>query len=109
VRSGPDSRSDSHARGASPNIELFRTVLGIESAAPGFRRVRIRPHLGALAQASGSIPHPAGTLSLKLRMKQSKLEAEIDLPPGVRGEFEWRGSRAALEPGRKVLRLDAAK
>jgi alpha-L-rhamnosidase len=32
------TRSDCHAWGASPNYELFRTVLGIDSAAPGFAR-----------------------------------------------------------------------
>ncbi|HZB44282.1 MAG TPA: hypothetical protein VE360_03520, partial [Pyrinomonadaceae bacterium] len=54
----PGTRSDCHAWGASPNVELFRTVLGIDSAAPGFRRVRIRPFLGRLTRASGAIPHP---------------------------------------------------
>ena len=49
--SGPDARSDCHAWGASPNFELFRTVAGIESAAPGFRRVRIAPNPG---EARGS-------------------------------------------------------
>ena len=42
------SRSDCHAWGSSPNIELFRTVLGIESNAPGFKNVKIEPHLGAI-------------------------------------------------------------
>ena len=51
----PDVRSDCHAWGASPNFELFRTVLGIDSAAPGFRRVIIRPFLGRLTRASGAI------------------------------------------------------
>jgi len=39
------SRSDCHAWGSSPNFELFHTVLGIDSAAPGFRRVSVRPFL----------------------------------------------------------------
>ena len=50
-RPGAASRSDCHAWSASPNIEIFRTVLGVDSAAPGFRRVSVRPHLGKLRRA----------------------------------------------------------
>ncbi|MFM9653679.1 hypothetical protein ACKI1S_47470, partial [Streptomyces galilaeus] len=62
-----DARSDCHAWSASPNFEIFRTVLGIDSAAPQFARVRIRPFLGELKEASGSIPHPAGDISVRLK------------------------------------------
>ena len=37
------SRSDCHAWGASPNIEFFRTILGINSDGPGFSRILIEP------------------------------------------------------------------
>lgn len=47
------TRSDYHAWESSPNIEFFRTVLGIDSDAPGFARVKIEPHLGALKRAAG--------------------------------------------------------
>ena len=47
------SRSDCHAWGSSPNIELFRIVLGIDSDAPGFSKVKIEPHLGYLKNVSG--------------------------------------------------------
>ncbi len=40
------TRSDCHAWGSSPNIEFFRIVLGIESDAPYFEKVKIEPHLG---------------------------------------------------------------
>ena len=43
-------RSDCHAWGSSPNVELFRTVLGIHTAASGFQRVRIEPNPGKLAR-----------------------------------------------------------
>jgi hypothetical protein len=55
-RPGAPSRSDCHAWSASPNIEIFRTVLGVDSAAPGFRRVSVRPHLGKLKSAAGAVP-----------------------------------------------------
>jgi alpha-L-rhamnosidase len=102
----PDpSRSDCHAWGASPNIEMFRTVLGIDSAAPGFRRVLIHPALGKLTQASGTMPHPRGDISVGYLVRGGKLEAEITLPHGVGGEFVWNEERRPLNPGKSRLVL----
>jgi len=101
----PTTRSDCHAWGASPNYELFRTVLGIDSAAPGFKRVSVRPFLGKLTRASGSIPHPSGEVSVKLSRAGSKIEAEVSLPRGVEGEFVWRGARRPLPPGRSKFTM----
>ncbi len=95
-----DARSDCHAWSASPNIELFRTVLGIDSAAPGFARVRIAPHPGALREASGSMPHPSGTIRVHWKRSGSDgLSAEVLLPDGVTGDFVWRGARRELASG----------
>lgn len=97
------TRSDCHAWGASPKIEFFRTVLGIDSAAPAFRKVRIQPHLGDLKQIGGSMPHPQGTISVRYEVKRRGLEAEIVLPDGVGGDFVWNGESHALHGGRNVL------
>ena len=91
-------RSDCHAWGASPNFELFRTVLGIDSAAPGFRRVVIRPFLGDLARASGSMPHPRGEVSVRLSRASGGVKADVSLPDGVEGEL--RLGRDAPAPAR---------
>jgi hypothetical protein len=101
----PGTRSDCHAWGASPNFELFRTVLGIDSAAPGFKRVRIRPFLGELTRASGVIPHPKGEVGVKLSRSGGRIDAEVSLPRGVTGEFIWRGRRRTLPPGRSKFTL----
>lgn len=58
------SRSDCHAWGSSPNFELFRTILGIDSAAPGFKRVIVQPYMGKLDHVSGAIPHPNGEIAV---------------------------------------------
>jgi hypothetical protein len=99
------SRSDCHAWSSSPNYELFRTVLGIDSAAPGFTRVSIRPHLGKLTQASGSIPHPKGEIAVSLKLVGGKLNAEVNLPQNVEGEFVWGGARRPLKAGLNKLSL----
>jgi hypothetical protein len=95
----PDVRSDCHAWGASPNFELFRTVLGVDSAAPGFRRVVIRPFLGRLTRVSGAIPHPRGEVAVTLAVDRGALRAEVELPDGVDGELVWGTQRRPLPSG----------
>ncbi|HKE25529.1 MAG TPA: alpha-L-rhamnosidase C-terminal domain-containing protein, partial [Bryobacteraceae bacterium] len=97
------SRSDCHAWGASPNFELFRTVLGIDSARPGFRSVVIRPFLGKLEKVSGAIPHPQGEIAVALERRDGRLHAEVSLPQGVTGQFVWQGQAKALHPGSNTL------
>jgi len=99
------TRSVCHAWGASPNIEVFRTILGIEPSAPGFRAVRIEPHLGALAEASGAMPHPRGKIQVSYRVTGGKLAAEITLPEATTGEFVWKGATRPLTPGRQSLQF----
>jgi alpha-L-rhamnosidase len=101
--SGSDARSDCHAWGSSPNFELLRTVAGIESIAPGFTRVRIAPNLGKLSEVSAKMPHPKGEIRVRLQRSSDKFVAEIDLPPGITGEFDWRGSPRSLKPGANRL------
>ena len=100
------SRSDCHAWGASPNIEFFRTTLGIDAASAGFRRVRIAPALGPLKEVSGSIPHPQGTISVSYKISSTgKLNASINLPEGVEGTFLWNGRTKPLRPGENRMYL----
>lgn len=99
------TRSDCHAWGSSPNIEFFRIILGIESDAPGFAKVRIEPNLGELKEIGGSMPHPAGEISVNYKMKRNKLEAEIMLPEKLEGTFVWGGKEHSLNPGTNNLSL----
>jgi alpha-L-rhamnosidase len=95
------TRSDCHAWSASPNFELFRTVLGIDSAAPRFARVSLRPFLGRLTRVSGAIPHPAGEVAVSYEVESTgRLSVDVRLPLRVDGELHWRGSRRTLPPGR---------
>jgi alpha-L-rhamnosidase len=103
--SGPDARSDCHAWGASPNYELLRTVAGIESMAPGFRRVRIAPNLGSVEHISATMPHQNGQIRVELSQRGDKLVADVELPSGVTGEFDWMQRSVALRAGKNHLEL----
>ena len=85
-------RSDCHAWGASPNYELFRTVLGVEPTAPRFKRVRIAPHPNGLTNISGSVPSPYGAIQVSIHNG----EVHAELPPGMEGELEWQGQSRKL-------------
>jgi hypothetical protein len=98
-----NARSDCHAWGASPNIEFFRIVLGIDSDAPGFNKIRIQPHLGDLSHASGSMPHPRGEVVVRYTMNKDKLKAELTIPFMTSGVFVWKGKQYALQPGINVF------
>jgi alpha-L-rhamnosidase len=99
------ARSDCHAWGSSPNIEFYRTVLGIDSDAPGFARVRIEPHLGSIADISGEMPHPDGKISVKYKLQKGILQAEIVLPANTQGTFIWKARSHALKGGINNFKL----
>lgn len=100
-----ESRSDCHAWGASPNIEFFRTILGIDSDAPGFAKVKIEPHLGTLTNISGSIPHPNGTLAAGYQLQNGKWKIQITLPKNTTGYLWWKQKKYALKPGENNFEL----
>jgi alpha-L-rhamnosidase len=98
------ARSDCHAWGASPNIEFFRTVLGIDTDAPGFNKIKIEPNLGSLTKVSGSMPHPKGVIKVRYNVNaQSKLSAVISIPKGTSGVFVWKGKEHILKSGETRL------
>lgn len=94
-----NTRSDCHAWGSSPNIEFFRTVLGIDSDAPGFSKIKVEPHLGDLTNVSGEIPHPQGKVSVAYKLDRQKWTIQISLPPHTTGTFVWKGNTYSLRDG----------
>lgn len=91
------TRSDCHAWEASPNIEFYRTVLGINSNAPGFSKIRIEPHLGDLTNVSGEIPHPGGKVAVGYTLDKNKWNIRIKLPQKTSGIF--KGKNYLLKAG----------
>ncbi len=98
-----NTRSDCHGWGASPNIEFFRTILGIDSDAPGFTKIKITPHLGTLTRASGEVPHPNGKVSVSYVFKNGKWKIGIYLPANTTGSLDWKGTTYPLNAGENMF------
>lgn len=93
------TRSDCHAWGSSPNIEYFRTILGIDSDAPGFKKVIITPHLGTLQKVSGEMPHPNGMIKVGYEHRGNKWTISIQLPANTNGRLVWKHQVLPLKAG----------
>jgi len=100
------TRSDCHAWSAHPNYDLLTIVAGIHPASPGFRRVRIEPHLGTLGRLDARMPHPLGEITVSYRRDGRALSASIHLPSGLGGDFVWGGLTRALREGDQKFRLE---
>ena len=99
------TRSDCHAWGSSPNIELYRTVLGIDSDAVAFKKVRIEPRLGELKEIGGTIPHPQGAITVQYKVKGNHIQGTVELPKDVDGIFVWNGKQLPLHGGKNQINL----
>ena len=94
-----NTRSDSHAWSAHPIYDLLTLVAGIEAASPGFKTVRIAPHLGPLGSLTATFPHPDGMIQVEYRRNRKSLDAAITLPAGLSGTFVSHGKTWPLHPG----------
>ncbi|NLF39414.1 alpha-L-rhamnosidase [bacterium] len=102
-RTTPESwgatRSDCHAWSAAPLYHCFATILGIRPASFGFATVSVRPALGPLNTATGTLVHPRGSISVSLAREGGGLQGRITLPAGVTGTLEANGARTPLAEG----------
>lgn len=96
------TRSECHAWGASPNIEFFRTVLGIDSDAPCFKKVRIEPHLGNIKKIGGTMPTPYGNITVDYNGNK----ASVTLPSPVSGILLWQGKEYQLRGGISRIEIE---
>lgn len=99
------TRSDCHAWGASPNIEFFRIILGIDSDGLGFNQIKIEPHLGDIRSIGGEMPHPNGKIKVFYEVGGGRLKAEIILPENISGTFIWGGKSYPMSGGKNILEI----
>ena len=74
-----------HGWASGPTAWLSEHVLGIEPVEPGFKAVRIDPHLGDLEWAEGTFPTPYGLIEVRhWKNADGSVSSDVRLPRGVR-------------------------
>lgn len=76
-----------HAWGAAPANLFPRFVLGVQSAAPGWSSVTIRPCPGNLTFAKGKVPTTNGPIEVDWK-QDNDFKLSLKLPEGVRAKVE---------------------
>jgi alpha-L-rhamnosidase len=99
------TRSDCHAWSASPNYDLLTLVAGIAPEGPGFKRVRIAPHLQGLHTLDATMPHAGGDIHVAYRLDGARWTAAVTLPAGLDGELIWGKRKHPLHAGEQTVSL----
>ena len=74
-----------HGWASGPTAWLSAHVLGIEPLEPGFKTVRITPHLGQLEWAEGTFPTPYGVIEVShSRRSDGSVQSKVKLPKGIK-------------------------
>jgi alpha-L-rhamnosidase len=96
--------SESHAYGANAALEAIqRFLLGVEIVRPQAERVRIRPHVGPLTFAKGTVPTERGLVQVSWRRLDRSLELDVTLPANVTADVH-----VPAPIGRARLRMNDA-
>ena len=100
---GRRGRSDCHAWGGHPIYHLQTGIAGIRPAANGFGKVLVAPQPGGLNFVKSSLPTPKGMIYVDFAFANGKVTGSVVLPPGLTGDFEWKGVRTPLKSGMNEL------
>ncbi len=101
------TRSDCHVWSAHPLYHASASIAGIRPSAPGFKRVTIRPLLGAMREVHAVVPHPRGDISVHIHRRRDQLTCRIALPDQLHGQLIMGSSRICLEPGQQQHEVSA--
>jgi len=94
-----------HAWGAAPANVIPRYVLGVRPIEPGFGKVLIRPQLGSIREASGTVPTVRGAVSVEVSQKPGQsYRLSFEMPANTTARVE-----VPVAPASVALRCDGSR
>jgi len=77
-----------HGWASGPTAWLSQYVLGIKPLKPGFKKVKIEPHLGDLQWVTGTFPTPYGKIEVEHVKKNGRIETTYTAPDEIEVVFK---------------------
>ena len=84
---GEVTRSDCHAWGSLALYEIPQVILGVQTQAPGFAKIVIRPQVGFVHSAAGSVITPKGDIKVAWQILDDQFRLAVELPDGESAEI----------------------
>ncbi|MBX3253202.1 MAG: family 78 glycoside hydrolase catalytic domain [Chitinophagaceae bacterium] len=97
--------SQNHPMFGSINEWFYRSLLGINAAAPGFEKIIIQPQpAGDLTAAGGSFESVRGKITSKWKIENNLLQLEVDIPANTTAEIRLpvQQGKDVTENGRSI-------
>jgi alpha-L-rhamnosidase len=73
----------SHGWCSTPLVQMSARILGVTPASPGFRTIRIAPHVCDLIWASGKVPTPHGDVKVSWKWAKDRVMLDVTVPVGT--------------------------
>ena len=90
----PYGKSLCHAWGAGPIILFGKYYLGVRPTAPGYKTFLVEPHPNGLANISGTVPTPDGSILVAITSEGITVD---NLSDG-QGELHWHDKSISIAP-----------
>lgn len=107
----PESSSYNHPMFGSVDEWFYKSLAGIQSAAPGFKKIVIKPQPATLAWADASYQSMYGTIKSKWKKMDSSFELEVSIPVNTTAEV-WlpaKENQRITESGKLITSFDDLK
>jgi alpha-L-rhamnosidase len=99
------TRSEAHPWATAPLYFYYNLLAGIEPTGIGFSTIKIAPQMGNLNYIEGIYPTPKGDIEFKITKSNKNIEAQLNIPFGINGSFEWNNKKMALREGIQLLKI----
>ncbi|NDP19989.1 MAG: hypothetical protein GZ091_02745 [Paludibacter sp.] len=104
TETGDRGRSECHAWGSSPNYHFFKIIAGIDSDAPGFKKIKIEPNFNETDTIKAKVPYRTGEIKVFLyKNTNATVSGVVEIPDSTKAYIMLHGKKISLHAGNNYI------